>query len=116
MSEWRWGRGREEERNGAGGEEDVGGDADAVRTADGKVVMLAVVKQVEMLNAGPSVRRRSGWAAAHWEAAVRSLVLRQKRLKETEKEVGVVVSNDPDGDADGAGDDPDGDETYGPDG
>lgn len=47
---------------------------------------------------------------------MRSLVLRQKRLKETEKEVGVVVSNDPDGDADGAGDDPDGDETYGPDG
>lgn len=35
--------------NRAGGEEDVGGDADAVRTADGKVVMLAVVKQVEML-------------------------------------------------------------------
>lgn len=62
------------------------------------------------------MRRMSGWAAAHWEAAVRSLVLRQKRLKETEKEVGVVVSNDPDGDADGAGDDPDGDETYGPDG
>lgn len=49
MSEWRWGRGREVERSGAGGEEDVGGDADAVRTADGKVVMLAVVKQVERL-------------------------------------------------------------------
>lgn len=43
------------ERKGGGekrcwwGEEDVGGDADAVSTADGTVVMLAVVEQVEML-------------------------------------------------------------------